>query len=43
MDLDLNQLVATAGALIGQAPDAAALADAKARFLGKEGEITRHM
>ncbi|MEI8304628.1 MAG: phenylalanine--tRNA ligase subunit alpha [Burkholderiales bacterium] len=43
MDLDLNQLIATAGSLIGQAPDAASLADAKARFLGKDGEITRHM
>jgi phenylalanyl-tRNA synthetase alpha chain len=43
MDQDLNTLVEQARGLIAQAGDAATLANAKARFLGRDGEITQRM
>jgi phenylalanyl-tRNA synthetase alpha chain len=43
MDQDLKTLVDQARELIGQAGDAATLANAKARFLGRDGEITQRM
>lgn len=43
MDQDLNALVEQARGLVAQAADAASLANAKARFLGREGEITQRM
>jgi phenylalanyl-tRNA synthetase alpha chain len=43
MDQDLNALVEQARGLVAQASDAASLANAKARFLGREGELTQRM
>jgi phenylalanyl-tRNA synthetase alpha chain len=43
MDQDLNTLVEQARGLIAQAGDAATLANDKARFLGRDGEITQRM
>jgi phenylalanyl-tRNA synthetase alpha chain len=43
MDQDLNALVEQARALVTQAADATSLANAKARFLGRDGEITQRM
>ncbi|MCP5264496.1 MAG: phenylalanine--tRNA ligase subunit alpha [Burkholderiaceae bacterium] len=41
--LEPDQLIAEAKRQTGAAADAAALADAKARFLGRDGEITRRL
>ncbi len=43
MDQELNTLVEQARTALAQSDDAAALANAKARFLGKEGAITQRM
>jgi phenylalanyl-tRNA synthetase alpha chain len=42
-ELDPGQLVEQAAKALREAPDAAALANAKARFLGKEGALTQAM
>jgi phenylalanyl-tRNA synthetase alpha chain len=43
MDASLQQIVEDARAAMSAAADAAALANAKARFLGKEGALTQQM
>jgi phenylalanyl-tRNA synthetase alpha chain len=43
MDQDLNALIEQARGLVAQAADAASLANAKARFLGREGDLTQRM
>ena len=43
MDQELNTLIEQARAALAQAADGPALANAKARFLGKDGAITQRM
>ncbi|HPU53010.1 MAG TPA: phenylalanine--tRNA ligase subunit alpha [Burkholderiaceae bacterium] len=43
MDQELNTLIEQARTALGEAADSAALANAKARFLGKDGAITQRM